>query len=60
MAEDVVEDIGLFDVVELVGAADELAGRKAPVGEVIEEDVVRHERGHSDDAPTGQLLQVVR
>ncbi|MEI9992572.1 MAG: hypothetical protein WDM86_21390 [Rhizomicrobium sp.] len=60
MAEHVVEDVRLLDIVELVGAPDELAGGKAAVGEVVEEDLVGHQRRHGDDAPAGQLLKPVR
>ena len=59
MAEDVVEDVRLLDVVELVGLADELAGREAPVREMLEEDRVRHEAGHADHAPAGEHLQLL-
>ncbi|MEJ1970504.1 MAG: hypothetical protein WDN03_18030 [Rhizomicrobium sp.] len=60
MAEHVVEDIGLLQIVELAGAADELAGREAPVGEMVEEDLVRHQRRHRDDAPAGLPVQRLR
>ena len=53
MAEHVVEDVGLFEVVELVGAADELSRREAPVSEVLEEDLVGHQPRHGDDLPAG-------
>ena len=42
MAKDVVEDVRLFNVVHLIGVADETAGREAPVGEMVEERLVRH------------------
>ena len=58
MAEDIVEDVGLLQVVELLGPADELAGGKAPVGQMVEEDVVRHQPRHGHHAPAGQPLQL--
>ncbi len=60
MAEHVVEDVRLLDIVELVGAADELAGGKAAVGEMVEEDLVGHQRRHRDHAPARQPVQIVR
>jgi hypothetical protein len=57
MAEDVVEDVGLLQVVELVGPADELAGREAPVRQVVEEDLVGHQAGHGHHLPAGGLHQ---
>ena len=59
VAEDIVEDVRLLQVVELVGLADELAGRKAPVGQMVEEHLVGHQTRHRDDAPAGALLQIV-
>ncbi len=58
MAEDVVEDVRLFQIVELVRPADEATGGKAPVGQVIEEHLVGHEAGHGDDRPAGQGVQL--
>ena len=60
MAEHVVKDVGLFDVVELVGAADELARGKTPVGQMIEEDRIRHQRRHRHDAPARRFLERIR
>jgi len=34
MAEDIVEDVGFLEIIELVGAADEVAGGKAAIGEM--------------------------
>ncbi len=58
MAEHIVEDVRLFQVVELVGAADEMAGREAPVGEVVEEHLVGHQARHGHDAPAGQRREL--
>ena len=57
MAEHVVEHVGLFQVVELIGAPDELAGRKAALRQVFEKDLVRHQTGHRDDLPAGAWQQ---
>jgi hypothetical protein len=57
--EDVVEDVRLLEVVELVRLADEVAGREAPVREVLEEHFVGHQPRHGDDLPSGALHQDV-
>ena len=57
MAEHVVEDVGLLQVVELVRLADEAARREAPVGQVVEEDVVGHETRNGHHRPAGQRPQ---
>jgi hypothetical protein len=57
VAEDVVEDVGLLQVVALRRRADEPARDERSVGEVSEEDAVGHQAGHGDDAPAGELLQ---
>ena len=59
VAEHVVEDVRLLEVVELVRLADEVAGREAPVREVLEEHVVGHQARHGDDLPAGALHQDV-
>jgi len=58
MPEHVVEDVRLLDIVEAVGGPDEIARRKAPVGEMLEEDVVGHQARHRDDLPAGDRLEV--
>ena len=57
MAEHVVKDVGLLKVIELIGAADEIAGDESPIGHMIEEHVVGHQPRHGDDLPAGQLHQ---
>jgi hypothetical protein len=52
VAEDVVEHVRLFDVVQPVGIADELTGGKAPVRQMLEEDRVRNEPRHRNDLPS--------
>ncbi len=54
MAEYVVKDIRLLQIVERLLRADEGAGGKAPIGEMLEENIVRHEAGDRNDAPAGQ------
>ncbi len=54
-----MEDVGLLQVVELVGPADEASGGEAPVGEVVEEHLVRHQARHCDHPPAGQGLQLL-
>ena len=53
MAENVVEDVRLLEIVELRLGADEGAGREAAVCEMLEKGVVRNETGDGDDAPSG-------
>jgi hypothetical protein len=63
MAEHVVEHVRLLEIVELRCGADEVAGREATLGEVIEEDVVRDQAGHRHHRPAGAgeqaLVQLV-
>ena len=54
-----MENVRLFDVIHLVGVADETARREAAVGEVIEEGFVGDKAGHADDAPAGEGFQLV-
>ena len=57
MAEDIVENIRLLEIIKLVAPADEIAGDEAPVGEMVEEDIIRHQTGHRDDLPAGGIPQ---
>jgi len=57
MAEHVVEDVGLLQIIELVGFADELAGDEAAIGEMLEEDIVGDEARHRDHRPAGGPAQ---
>jgi hypothetical protein len=57
MTEDIVENVGFLQVVELILAADEAGRGKAPIGEVIEEHIVGDEAGHGNDAPARRTLQ---
>ena len=57
MAEEVVEDVGLDQIVQLVLLPDPTGHREAPIGEMIEEYFVRNEAGYRDDAPSGRLAQ---
>jgi hypothetical protein len=60
MAEDVMEDIRLLQIVELIGRADEGAGRKTPIRQMLEEHRVGHEARNGDHAPAGESQQPVR
>src|SRR3546814_3589158 len=57
MAEDVVEDVGFLQIVELLRGADEIARGKAPVGEMVEEGGVGYQPRHRDDPPPGRRHQ---
>ena len=57
MAEDVVENVGLLKIIQFFRLADEMTGRKPPVGEVIEEHFVRDQTRHGDDLPARALHQ---
>ena len=59
MAEHVVKHVRLLEVVELVGAADEAACRKAAVGQMLEEHLIGHQARHRDDLPAGVAHQHV-
>ncbi len=58
MAEHVVEDIRLLEIVELVRLADEVAGREAAIGKMFEENIVRNEARNGDDAPAGAFTKL--
>jgi hypothetical protein len=57
MAEHVVEDVGFLEIIELPGRADEVAGRKAPLAQMAEEDLVGDEAGDGDHRPAGPRRQ---
>jgi hypothetical protein len=59
VAKDVVEDVGFLEIIQLLLGSDEGTGRKAPIGEVIEENVIGNELGHRNDAPAGNLFKSV-
>ncbi len=59
MAEHVMEDVGLLQVIELIRLADELARGEPAMGEVVEEDTVRDEAWNRHDRPAGQPLQLL-
>ena len=60
MAENIVENVRFLQIVQLMGAADKLAGGKAAIGHVVEEDVVGHHARHGNNPPAGALFQGVR
>ncbi|KAH2808393.1 hypothetical protein KXV85_006017, partial [Aspergillus fumigatus] len=57
MAEDIMEDVGFFKIVDMSGRANEAPGDKAPIGEMIKEDLVGHEAGHRDHLPARGIHQ---
>ncbi len=57
MAEDLVEDVGLLQVVELVPAANEGGHRKLAVGQQGKEAVKGDKRRHRRHRPAGGRLQ---
>ena len=57
MAEEVVEQVGLDQVVELGAGADPHRHREAAVREMVVEDGVGDQSRHADDAPAGQRLE---
>ena len=57
VAADIVEDVGLLEVIELVAATDEAGRRKAAAREIGEENIVRHEAGHCHDPPPGRGVE---
>ncbi len=59
MAEYIVEDVRLFEIIHLLLRADESSGRKAPVRQVTEEDLVGNKFGDRNDAPAGELFKPI-
>jgi hypothetical protein len=59
VAEHIVEHVGLLDVVELRGLADELPGGKTAVRQMLEEHFVGHQARHRHHLPAGALAQHV-
>ena len=59
VAENVMENIGLLDIIELIRFADEVARWEASIGQVIEKNIIRNEAGYSDDAPAREALEFV-
>ncbi len=59
MAEHVVEAVRLLQVIQLLGLAHPPAGREAPVGQMLEEDLVGHQARHRHHLPAGGGHQLV-
>src|SRR3546814_13243655 len=57
MAENVVKDVGFLQIVELLRRADEIARRKAAMGEMVEKDIVGNQPRHRDHPPPGRVNQ---
>ena len=58
MAEEIVEQVGLDQIVDLGALADPHRHREAPVRQVIVEHRVGNETWHADDAPAGQRFEL--
>ena len=54
MAEEVVEDIRLFQIVELAFLANPPSDGKAPIGQMVEEFLVGDQAGNRDDPEPGE------
>ena len=59
VAEEVVEHVGLDDVVELVHAPQPVGHRKAAAGEMLEKGRGRYQAGHGHEPPAGELVELV-
>jgi hypothetical protein len=59
MAEDIMEYVGLLQIVELLAAADEGPGRELAVGQHLEEGTRRDEAWHRHHFPAGQPPQAL-
>jgi hypothetical protein len=59
MTEDVVEDVRLLEVIHFLLGPNERACGEAPIGQMIEKDLVRHESGHRHHAPAGEACETV-
>jgi hypothetical protein len=57
MAEHVVEDVRLLQIVDLFRLPNKPPGDEGAVRQVAEEDIVWHEARHGDDPPSGKGLQ---
>jgi hypothetical protein len=57
VAEEIVEQVGFDQVVDLLALADPHGHREAAMGEMIVEGGVGNETRHADDAPAGQRLE---
>jgi hypothetical protein len=55
-----MEDVGLFEVVELFLGSDKCTCRKAAVGQVIEKDVIGYQFYYGDYSPSRDLFEPVR
>src|SRR4051794_18200978 len=53
MAEHVVENVRLLQIIELRAFADEVARRELAPAEMLEEYVLGHQAGHRDHGPAG-------
>ncbi len=54
-----MKDVRLLQVVELVASTDKLSRREPPVGQVIEEHLVRHKPRHGDNGEARARLELL-
>ena len=59
VAENIMENIWLLKVFKFLFRSDERTSRKAAIGEMIKEDLIRHQLGYGHDAPASFLFQLV-
>src|SRR4051812_3285032 len=59
MTKNVVKNVWFLEVVHLFFGSNEGTGRKASVGEMIKEHVVRHKSGNRNDMPAGDLAEPI-
>ncbi len=60
MTENIVKNIRLLEVVELRLGSDKGPGRKPAIGEMVKENLIRHQFRHRHNAPSRDLFQLVR
>ena len=48
----IVKDVWLLQIIQLLGRADEVTRRKAPIGEMVEKNFVGHKSGDGHNLPT--------
>src|SRR5262249_3664153 len=59
VAADIMENVGLLQVVELVTTTDEASRWEAAAREKSKENIVGYEAGHRDDPPSGGSIEHV-
>lgn len=59
MPEDVMEDVGLLNVIKLFARSNEVSGGESPIGEMEIEYVVRDQHRDGHHGPSGQTAQLL-